>query len=175
MGFSGRDLITEDGRWYTVEEATAFVAEIQPQILQKQGEARMAGRVLRPAPAPRLTNEGGFVYFLRSGERIKIGFSKNPFARGQQLMTGMSHGVHSFTFVPGTEREERRAHHALSRYRQSGEWFDCHPNVLKVVLRSLTFGRVMVEGEHEQETNVSHRATSASEMTHGVLSNRLIF
>jgi hypothetical protein len=40
-----------------------------------------------------------------------------------------------------------RAHRALDAYRQNGEWFDVHPNVLKLMHRSLTFQRVAVEEE----------------------------
>jgi hypothetical protein len=40
-----------------------------------------------------------------------------------------------------------RGHRALDAYRQNGEWFDVHPNVLKLMHRSLTFQRVAVEEE----------------------------
>jgi hypothetical protein len=66
----------------------------------------------------------GEIYFLRSGERIKIGFSKNQLVRAAGLKTGLSHGVETMAIVRGTEREERRAHAFLDRFRQSGEWFD---------------------------------------------------
>jgi Meiotically up-regulated gene 113 len=113
--------------------------------------------VLRTASPPRLTNEDGFVYFLRAGERVKIGFSKRPWLRWGELSTGLSHNVTPMAFVPGTQREERRAHWFLNRYRQAGEWFDCHPNVMKVVFRSLTFGKVTLDEsaaeEDREETN----------------------
>ncbi|MFT4115460.1 GIY-YIG nuclease family protein [Bradyrhizobium sp.] len=96
---------------------------------------------------PPVSNEIGFVYFLRSGERMKIGFSKNPFSRGQQLLTGIADGVHSFGFVPGSERDERAAHRALSKHRIAREWFECHPDVVKVMMRSLTFCKVAIEDD----------------------------
>jgi hypothetical protein len=147
LGFDGKDLRHPDGAWFTLAECRNFSVEITGQIAARKIEAQRAGRT-RPAAEPspkRLTNEDGFVYFLRSGARVKIGFSKNPWMRAATPLTGLPHGVDAMVMVPGSERDERRLHRELEAFRQRGEWFDVHPKVLEVMHRAVTFCRTAGE------------------------------
>jgi hypothetical protein len=146
LGFCGKDLRHPDGTWFTWDEAKEYASTVQPTMDEKRAEAKLAGRILVSAVHARMTNHSGYIYFLKSGEAIKIGFSRKPMVRASDLATGLSHGIDTMTFVPGTEREERCAHAFLARFRRAGEWFDCHPDVICVMVRSLTFGRLMLDG-----------------------------
>jgi len=123
---------------------------------------------------PPVTNHAGFVYFLRSRDRIKIGFSSNPLKRLTVLKTGMSHGIDSVAVVPGTEREERRAHKYLARFRQNGEWFDAHPAVIKVMIRSLTFGKITQEEANGGAINAGLSQNSVAHPEKAVARSRYV-
>lgn len=146
-GYIGQDLRHDDGTWFTVEQAQEYSAAIDRMRNPHHEPSSDAALELPPvgAPRPRATNYSGFVYFLRSGSRLKIGFSRNPGGRLTGLRTAMSHRMDTIAVVPGTEREERSLHWQLRAYRRNGEWFECNQRVMEVMIRSLTFGRVMLE------------------------------
>jgi hypothetical protein len=146
-GFLGKDLRHKDGMWFDEAECRAFSQEMSAAISARRAELQAAGRrPPREFSGPRdMTNESGYVYFLRSGDRIKIGFSKNPWARASSLLTGLSHGIETMVLVRGSERDERRAHRYCDTYRIQGEWFDMHPRVLDLMHRSLTFGKIAAD------------------------------
>lgn len=100
------------------------------------------------APKGPPSRDQGYVYFLRSGERVKIGFSQTPFTRVGELAIGMPHRPDTVVAVRGTRLDEIRMHRRLSSYRCAGEWFVAAAPVLRIVMRSLMFGRPM----HEQDT-----------------------
>lgn len=140
LGFKGQDLCHPDGRWFTLEEAMNFSATKLGEIEQARGTPP------RPRKAmPQRAN--GYVYFLRSGDRIKIGFSLNPFDRAGGMKTALADGVTCLVAVPGTQYEERRLHRALYRHRRNGEWFERHPDVVQVMIRSATFGIALLNDE----------------------------
>lgn len=93
------------------------------------------------------SRDHGYVYFLRSGERVKIGYSHTPFTRVGELAIGMPHRPDTVVAVKGTRLDEIRLHRRLSAYRCAGEWFVAAELVLRVVMRSFMFGRPM----HEQD------------------------
>lgn len=65
----------------------------------------------------------GYVYFIRSGQSVKIGFSRDVKKRLQQLKTGAAHKVSILAAVPGTMDTEAYFHRMFAEYRMSGEWF----------------------------------------------------
>lgn len=65
----------------------------------------------------------GYVYFIRAGKLIKIGFSKRPFNRASALKTGIGDPISFMIAVRGTRGLEARLHEELRHYRTSGEWF----------------------------------------------------
>jgi hypothetical protein len=106
---------------------------------------------------PSSHKEVGYIYFLRSGNRVKIGYSRRPFARVSEIRTGMHSAVDSYVFVRGTPADEKKLHRRLAAYRTSGEWFALSGNVKRVMIRSLADGAPHHETsaiENENETSV---------------------
>lgn len=64
----------------------------------------------------------GFVYYARNGHKIKIGFSKNPWARITELKTGCPE-LRLVATERGTKELEKQRHNQFSEYRFVGEWF----------------------------------------------------
>lgn len=67
----------------------------------------------------------GYVYFLRAGNTVKIGFSKNLRGRQEKLRNGNAYPVFICKFVKGTRATERAYH---KRY---AEWFDLRGRLAK--------------------------------------------
>lgn len=66
------------------------------------------------------------VYYLRFGDRIKIGTSANP----RQRFAGIRHDE-VLAFEPGNRLTERRRHLQFAAYRLgTSEWFAPHPEIL---------------------------------------------
>lgn len=65
----------------------------------------------------------GFVYFARSGEVVKIGFSKSVPKRLKGISTACPNEIEIIKIIPGTNQTERYFHTHFSAYRQKGEWF----------------------------------------------------
>lgn len=67
--------------------------------------------------------EVGYVYFIRSGESVKIGFTRDVKKRHQQLKTGDPNKTTILASVPGTRDTEAYFHQMFAEYRTTGEWF----------------------------------------------------
>jgi hypothetical protein len=72
----------------------------------------------------------GWLYFIRFGDRVKIGYSTNPDARLQALPHERVIGV-----IPGSRSDEAAWHKLLADFRVVGEWFRADPTVLEVLER----------------------------------------
>jgi hypothetical protein len=72
----------------------------------------------------------GWLYFIRFGDRVKIGYTTNPDARLQALPHERVIGV-----IPGSRSDEAAWHKLLADYRVVGEWFRADPTVLEVLER----------------------------------------
>lgn len=75
----------------------------------------------RTPPDPR----EGSVYFVRFGDRVKIGFSTDVRTR----LVAIPHDE-VLAVVPGTIRDEKRCHAAFADLRLTGEWFTAAPRLL---------------------------------------------
>ena len=105
----------------------------------------------RSAPRPLMRTDGaGFVYFLKAGGDIKIGFSTEPTSRIQGLKVGMPVAIEMLVVVPGTRRDERALHAELTDDRLSGEWFKASRKVRDVMLRSAALGRPAIRTRTER-------------------------
>lgn len=89
-----------DVRWRT---ATAMVAH------EDRGQR----------PIPPTLDTMGWVYFVRIGDKIKIGYSTYPEARFKGLRPD-----EILALVPGTMQDERRCHAAFQHLRAHGEYFE---------------------------------------------------
>lgn len=67
----------------------------------------------------------GWLYVIRSGDAIKIGFtSACPHKRTKALQTGSPTPLRLIGIKWATKAEEREMHRLLAAYRVQGEWFD---------------------------------------------------
>lgn len=97
---------------------------------------RTSGQAARKLPPRR-----GFIYFLRAGDAVKIGFSGTPLGRFLALKTGIADQITAIVVVRGTQADESRLHRELVHYRKEGEWFTATAPVLEVMARSAAIGR----------------------------------
>jgi hypothetical protein len=104
--------------------------KVEPAVFNIAYEAALNGRRISqprtPAPLNGLTGEigkPGYVYFLRMGGNLKIGFSKNVGARLRAIQTGCPEPAEIVKIIPGTDQTERYFHKHFIAHRLSGEWF----------------------------------------------------
>lgn len=67
------------------------------------------------------------VYFIESGDFIKIGVSGSPELRLKSLQTSSPNELKILATISGTDVEEKRIHHLFDQDRQQGEWFSKTP------------------------------------------------
>jgi hypothetical protein len=77
----------------------------------------------------------GYVYFLRAGNTVKIGFSINLRQRQEKLRNGNSFPVFICKYVKGDRSAERSFHKRFAEYRLRGEWFDLRGSLAKYLER----------------------------------------
>ncbi len=65
----------------------------------------------------------GFVYFLRCGNFVKVGFSATPNVRIGQLKTASPHDLDVVAVLPGTRDQEAAVHSILASVHHRREWF----------------------------------------------------
>ena len=109
-----------------------------------------------PEPAkqpPEPNSKKQYVYFLRVGERIKIGVSRSPLSR---LHTILEYATDRFTqavIVRGNRSDENRLHRRFKNYQSRGEWYRaCRPLQL-TIMRCAAAGAV-VHDEAEAGTEI---------------------
>jgi hypothetical protein len=77
----------------------------------------------------------GYVYFIADDtmETVKIGYSKNPWARVKDLQTGRKNRLHVVATLKTTGVSEADVHWVFKEERISGEWFDFSPRIQGLV------------------------------------------
>lgn len=82
----------------------------------------------------------GEIYFVHSGDSIKIGFSKTPEHRVRALATASPRPMDLLVTVAGSQKFERAIHAHLAPHRLNGEWFfDC-PQVRDAIAEIVRLG-----------------------------------
>jgi hypothetical protein len=95
---------------------------LAPEEIQKWLASR--GQFKMPAmPSP---SARGYVYFIRLGNRVKIGYSRNPVERFKDLPV-----EEVLAIIPGSEVDERTNLLRFAHLRITGEWFKAAPELLK--------------------------------------------
>lgn len=79
-------------------------------------------------PPPVVDVPEGWVYFIRKGGLVKIGWSSQPSVRFKQLRPD-----EVLATMPGSMRDERDLHGAFSHLREHGEWFRPEPDLLAFI------------------------------------------
>lgn len=110
--------------WKTFDERTT---EAHKQVIR--GEHREAAAAIRSAEAEAraekrfASNRPGSIYYLRVGDRVKIGFTADLYQRMMQYPPNSE----LLATHPGTPAMEKRIHQDFTRHLADGrEWF--HPN-----------------------------------------------
>jgi hypothetical protein len=109
--------------WRTFEKMALWpLQEVRRAILDRPPSA--------PRPAPDRPNREtvGLVYFLRLGNRVKIGFTRNIGSRLAVLPHDEVLGV-----AVGGFADEKRCHDAFAHLRTTGEWFKAEPDLLAFI------------------------------------------
>lgn len=79
----------------------------------------------------------GHVYFLRSGNAVKIGFSTNLRERQRSIQTACSEPAFICRVIEGDMDTERAFHKRFAEYRLKGEWFDLRGAVARYLERHI--------------------------------------
>ena len=72
-----------------------------------------------------LLRDNGWVYAVRFGNVVKIGKTKNPQSRMDNLQSGQRRSYHELHLIECDESRiaERILHRIFEKYRVGGEWF----------------------------------------------------
>lgn len=76
----------------------------------------------------------GGVYFVKGGERVKIGYSVNIRSRINELQTGSSIRIEFVAAIAGASQDdEKDLHEEFAEYRVHGEWFEYGPRLAQFI------------------------------------------
>ena len=71
----------------------------------------------------------GFVYFARSGDKVKIGWSTNPEKRLATIRVATPDGIDEWVARSGSPADEKFYHRRYREHRLNGEWFSVTPEI----------------------------------------------
>ena len=94
---------------------------------------------------PRNDGPSAGVYFLLSGQYVKIGMSMNVTGRVTQLQTSSPERIKFIAYIPcGTERDRRgleaELHDMWAELRSHGEWFRATPELIAWIGKLISNG-----------------------------------
>lgn len=92
---------------------------------------RAKPRKLPPAHTP-------MVYFMKAGQRVKIGYTTGLKKRVADLQTAIADRIIVLLTIPGDQTLERLLHEKFAKYRLQGEWFDAGPEITLFINRERT-------------------------------------
>jgi hypothetical protein len=75
----------------------------------------------------------GWVYFIRSGKAIKIGFTTDLDQRVRRLQTASSAPLELLGTVAGTLEDEQNLHRRFANLQLRGEWFRGHSSLMAYI------------------------------------------
>lgn len=108
----------------------------------------------------------GYVYFVRVGDRIKIGYSTRPTRRLLALQTANPGKLEILGTMWATRDREREIHRQFKRLHVRGEWFMARSDLLQYIERYTPEGDATKKARHQAEMPVGPppaRQTKASE------------
>lgn len=79
------------------------------------------------------TDRSSFVYFIRGGDMIKIGYAKDPKTRLRDLQVGSPVRLEILVTIPGCHSVEKGIHARFRKLRSHGEWFRAEESLLDFV------------------------------------------
>lgn len=84
-------------------------------------------------PKTKRRNGKSYVYFVRSGNAIKIGISYSPKKRLRGIATDNHGELKLLLAMPGNAARERGLHKKFKKHRIRGEWFNLVPEITKYI------------------------------------------
>lgn len=83
-------------------------------------------------------NTNSCLYFLRQGDRVKIGITSNVERRFAQIKTSAPQPctIENVVYTHYGELLERKLHHALAEYNTHLEWFDLPPRIEELLFKA---------------------------------------
>lgn len=91
----------------------------------------------------------GYVYFIKGGDAIKIGYSMNPALRLAQLQTGSSEMLELLGFIEGSEVTESDLHRQFKDIQKNGEWFYADDDLVDFIDHAMGRPIVMAPSPYE--------------------------
>lgn len=118
---------------YFLQRMAEIESERQASRLSLREEYERERKIAAEAARKRQKALGkqGYVYFLRAGNVVKIGFSTNLIERERSLRTARPENAFICKFVEGAPAKEREFHKRFAEYRLNGEWFDVRGKLAK--------------------------------------------
>jgi hypothetical protein len=123
---------------YVKERLAEIAAEVRNRTAERKTLLTQVASVAEGAPSPSKSNAPrvGFVYFMKSGGMVKIGFTTDLEQRTKTIRNGNPHELTLLGAMPGTDDTEFFLHQMFAPYRSTGEWFRIE-GALDVFLASL--------------------------------------
>lgn len=90
------------------------------------------------ATRTRAAEEKTFIYFIRSGEFVKIGQSKQWKTRLDQMQTGSPYTLVTLLVLVAGKSLERKLHERFRADHFRGEWFHMSPTIGKFIKEHLS-------------------------------------
>lgn len=78
-------------------------------------------------------SERSYVYFIRAGKAVKIGFSGWPHSRMTDIQHTNPEKLELLGFIPGGLETERALHEEFAKHRLRGEWFRFTEEIQKFI------------------------------------------
>lgn len=125
-------------RTWAIRDGKQFVrlglAESERGKAEKALQSHMSGGAAYPIHGER-------VYFLRAGNKVKIGRTRNVQARIDALQNMNPVRLHLLFAQPGGVSLERSYHQRFKAYRAHGEWFEIRGDLADFLSRYVTLKR----------------------------------
>jgi Meiotically Up-regulated Gene 113 (MUG113) protein len=106
-------LTDENIRWIT--------AALKEQAIKRFGKNETA------------KNDLGVVYFIESGDFVKIGYTRCPQERAKKMFTDCPIEPRLLHAEPGTFKSEKTLHRHFAHLHARGEWFRKGPDLLEYI------------------------------------------
>jgi Meiotically Up-regulated Gene 113 (MUG113) protein len=136
MASDGPMYVTVEREWLAM--LALDVESIEPGLLDECRDYR--DQVRRSG----LPDSG--VYFIQSGNAVKIGTSKTIAARLRALRTMSPLPIELLGVIPGGREEEAQLHREWSSQRLHGEWFTATPELLGRIAGMCTSAQLAAAG-----------------------------
>ena len=100
-----------------------------------------------------------FIYFVRVGDFVKIGMSREWKKRIANLKVAVPFDVELLHVELGLERSEKSLHKRFRKLHHRREWFHAHPILLAYIAgRAAEPGRSMIKRDTREMTEVMKQA-----------------